>query len=159
MEIVVVVEIPKGSRNKYESDDDGQIWLDRTLYTATQYPQDYGFVPGTHAEDGDPVDALVLLEEPTFPGCHIKARPVAMFEMSDEAGVDTKILCVPSGDQRWDWIQDVGDVPEHQLAAIAHFFTVYKALEPGKHTEPGGWTGRADAESLIDKATKAHAAR
>ena len=87
MDVEVIVEIPKGSRNKYEADhESGAIWLDRMLFTATQYPTDYGFVPGTLAEDGDPLDALVLLDEATFPGCHIMARPVAVFFMEDEAG-------------------------------------------------------------------------
>src|SRR5579875_1026173 len=98
MEIEVVVEIPKGSRNKYESDDEGRIWLDRTLFTATSYPEDYGYVAGTLAADGDPLDALVLLSESTFPGCRIRARPVGMFLMSDEEGTDAKIHCVVASD-------------------------------------------------------------
>ena len=97
MEITAVIEIPKGSRNKYEVDHaTGAIWLDRMLFTATQYPMDYGFVPGTLAPDGDPLDVLVLLEEPTFPGCHIKVRPVGVFRMHDEQGQDAKVLAVPA---------------------------------------------------------------
>ena len=106
MEIEVVVEIPKGSRNKYEIDhDSGQVWLDRNLFTATQYPADYGFIPDTLAGDGDPLDVLVLLDESTFPGCHIRARPIGVFWMKDEAGPDAKVLCVPAGDPRWEYLQ------------------------------------------------------
>ena len=142
----VVVEIPQGSRNKYEIDhDSGQVWLDRHLFAATVYPAEYGFFPDTLAEDGDPLDALVLLEDPTFPGCHIHARPVAVLEMSDEAGRDLKVLCVAAGDPRWNRIQDVGDVDRFLLAEIRHFFAVYKDLEPGKGSELGDWTGRDDA--------------
>ncbi len=99
----VVVEIPKGSRNKYEIDHDtGALWLDRHLFTATSYPADYGFVPNTLAEDDDPLDVLVLLDEPTVPGCHIRARAIGVFWMSDEKGPDAKILAVPANDPRWD---------------------------------------------------------
>ncbi|HET9690363.1 MAG TPA: inorganic diphosphatase [Acidimicrobiales bacterium] len=156
MEIVVVVEIPKGTRNKYESDEGGAIWLDRTLFTATQYPEDYGFVPGTLAEDGDPVDAMVLLEEPTFPGCHIKARPIGVFKMTDEEGVDAKLLCVPATDPRSAGITELEHVPHYELDEIAHFFEIYKALEPGKSTQPGGWEGREAAEAAIVAGRAAH---
>jgi inorganic pyrophosphatase len=146
----VVVEIPQGSRNKYEIDhDSGQVWLDRHLFQATVYPAEYGFFPDTLAEDGDPLDALVLLEDPTFPGCRIRARPVAQLEMTDEAGRDVKVLCVPAGDPRWDHIRDVSDVPEHLRAEIRHFFTVYKDLEPGKESVIGDWTGVGDAVAII----------
>jgi inorganic pyrophosphatase len=146
----VVVEIPQGSRNKYEIDhDSGQVWLDRHLFQATVYPAEYGFFPDTLAEDGDPLDALVLLEDPTFPGCRMRARPVAQLEMTDEAGRDVKVLCVPAGDPRWDHIRDVTDVPEHLRAEIRHFFTVYKDLEPGKESVIGGWTGVGDALASI----------
>ena len=153
MDVEVIVEIPKGSRNKYEVDhDSGAIWLDRMLFTATQYPTDYGFVPGTLAEDGDPVDALVLLDEATFPGCHIMARPVAVFFMEDEAGRDAKVLCVPATDPRWSGILDRGDLPHHLLDEIAHFFEVYKALEPGKGTTTMGWHSAAIAEAVVTEA-------
>lgn len=152
MEIEVVVEIPKGTRNKYESDEKGAIWLDRLLFTATRYPEDYGYVPHTLADDGDPVDALVVLEEPTFPGCHIHARPVGVFRMRDEEGSDEKVLCVPSSDPRWNHVSDVSDLPEYELREIAHFFDIYKDLEPGKRTESKGWSGRDDAEAVIEKA-------
>jgi inorganic pyrophosphatase len=152
MEIEVVVEIPKGTRNKYESDEFGTIWLDRMLFTATRYPEDYGFVPRTLAEDGDPMDALVILEEPTFPGCHIHARPVGMFLMRDEEGLDAKLLCVPSSDPRWDRVKELADLPEFELREIAHFFDIYKDLEPGKQTEPGGWRDRLEAEAALETA-------
>ena len=155
MEIEVVVEIVKGSRNKYEADHDtGAIWLDRMLFTATQYPTDYGFVPDTLAEDGDPLDVLVLLDEPTFPGCHIHARPVAVFWMQDEAGPDAKVLCVPSTDPRQAAITDIDSLPGHLLDEIGHFFDVYKALEPGKGTETRGWQGRAAAEAAVEDARR-----
>ncbi|HEX2850517.1 MAG TPA: inorganic diphosphatase [Acidimicrobiales bacterium] len=155
MEIEVVVEIPKGSRNKYEMDhESGAIWLDRLLFTATQYPTDYGFVPHTLAEDGDPIDALVLLEERTFPGCHIHARPVAVFWMRDEKGPDAKLLCVPSTDPRWEKVRDIGDLDEHLLDEIGHFFDVYKDLEPEKQTETRGWEGAAAAEAAVADAVQ-----
>lgn len=145
MDVEVVVEIPKGSRNKYELDHDtGEIWLDRLLFTATQYPADYGFFPHTLGEDGDPLDALVLLDEPTFPGCHIRARPVGVFWMQDEAGPDAKVLCVPATDPRWGKVSDIADLDPFLLQEIAHFFAVYKELEPGKESRVKEWEG-ADA--------------
>jgi inorganic pyrophosphatase len=142
MQIDVTIEIPKGTRNKYEADSDGVIWLDRMLFTATRYP--------------DPIDALVLLDEPTFPGCHIHARPVAVFMMSDEKGVDEKLLCVPAGDPRFAHVVDVGDVSSFKLDEIAHFFKIYKDLEPNKHTEPGAWEGREAAEARYEAAVRRH---
>ncbi len=151
----VVVEIPKGSRNKYEIDHEtGAVWLDRHLFTAMAYPADYGFVPHTLAEDGDPLDVLVLLDEPTVPGCHIRARAIGIFWMRDEAGPDAKLLAVPDGDPRWDRIQDRHDVPEHLLAEIGHFFEVYKALEPSKTTEVGSWGDRAEALTELEAARR-----
>jgi inorganic pyrophosphatase len=146
----VIVEIPRGSRNKYEMDHDtGAIWLDRMLFTSMQYPADYGFFPHTLADDGDPLDALVLLTDPTFPGCHVMARAVAVFWMSDEKGADAKVLCVPAHDRRWDEIRDVGDVDEHLLHEIEHFFEFYKTIEPGKLTTTRGWQGANVAEEAI----------
>jgi inorganic pyrophosphatase len=153
VDVEVIVEIPKGSRNKYEMDhDSGDIWLDRHLFTATSYPADYGFINHTLGEDGDPLDALVLLDEPTFPGCHILARPIGVFWMSDEKGPDAKILCVPAKDPRWAHIQDLGDLLAHLQDEITHFFMVYKALEPGKDTEVRDWEGAAAARAEIDAA-------
>ncbi|MDQ1397757.1 MAG: inorganic pyrophosphatase [Acidimicrobiaceae bacterium] len=155
MEIEVIVEIAKGSKNKYEMDHDtGEIHLDRTLFTSTQYPADYGFVPHTLAEDGDPLDALVLLDEPTFPGCHITARPVGVFWMTDEMGPDAKVLCVVASDPRQAHITEIEDIPEYVLDEIGHFFEVYKALEPGKGTETRGWEGRRAAEGAVDDARR-----
>lgn len=155
----VVVEIPQGSRNKYEVDHhSGQLWLDRHLFAATVYPAEYGFFPDTLAEDGDPLDALVLLEDPTFPGCRIHARPVAVLEMTDEAGRDLKVLCVPAGDPRWDRVQDLDDVDQFLLNEIRHFFEVYKDLEPDKGSELGPWSRRDDALAAIADAQAAHSA-
>ena len=146
----MVVEIPRGSRNKYEMDHEtGRVWLDRLLFTATVYPADYGFVEGTLGEDGDPLDALVLLDEPTFPGCSIRARAVGVFLMTDEAGRDAKVLCVPATDPRWSHVADIGDLPPFQLEEIAHFFEVYKHLEPDKHTVVDGWRDASAAEAEI----------
>jgi inorganic pyrophosphatase len=148
--IEVIVEIPKGSRNKYEVDhDSGAIWLDRNLFTATQYPADYGFIPDTLAGDGDPLDVLVLLDEPTFPGCHLRARPIGVFWMRDEAGPDAKVLCVPSGDARWEGFHELADVPPFLLEEIHHFFEVYKALEPDKYSSVRGWEGADKAWAEI----------
>ncbi len=153
MDVEVIVEIPKGSRNKYEVDHDSDaIWLDRMLFTATQYPTDYGFFPGTLGEDGDPLDALVLLDEATFPGCHIMARPVGVFFMEDEKGRDAKVLCVPATDPRWSGLHDIGDLAPHLLEEIGHFFDVYKQLEAGKKSETSGWQGVAAAEAVVAEA-------
>jgi inorganic pyrophosphatase len=153
MDVDVVIEIPRGSRNKYEMDHDtGRIWLDRLLFTATVYPTDYGFVDGTLAEDGDPLDALVLLDEPTFPGCLIRARLVGVFLMTDEKGRDVKVLGVPATDPRWAHVHDLADLPEYQLAEIGHFFEVYKSLEPGKGAEIEGWRDASVAAGEVEAA-------
>jgi len=150
VEVDVTIEIPKGQRNKYEMDHlTGRIRLDRTLFTATQYPADYGFVEQTLGQDGDPLDALVLLQEPTFPGCLILARPIGMFRMRDEKGIDDKVLFVPAQDQRQEHLRDLGDVPEYYRLEIEHFFTVYKDLEPGKSVEGATWVDREAAEAEI----------
>ncbi|MFI6582347.1 inorganic diphosphatase [Embleya sp. NPDC050493] len=150
MEFDVVVEIPAGSRNKYEMDRrTGRIRLDRMLFTSTAYPADYGFVHRTLGGDGGPLDVLVLLDEPTFPGCLIRCRTVGMFVMSDEKGPDEKVLCVPARDPRKQPIQDIGDVPAFQLNEIAHFFEVYKDLERGKSVDGSHWEGRDAAEKEI----------
>ena len=144
--IHVIVEIPRGSRNKYEIDHvTGRVMLDRRLFTATTYPADYGFVPDTLAGDGDPLDALVLLEDPVFPGVWVEARPVAVIYMRDEAGEDAKLICVPTREPRWANVHDIGDLPEGLMPEIQHFFEVYKALEPAKSTEVGRWAGRPEA--------------
>jgi len=160
MEFVAVIEIPKGTRNKYEIDHaTGLVWLDRQLSTATQYPADYGFIEGTLAEDGDPLDVLVLLDEPTFPGCHIHSRAVALFRMEDENGADAKVLAVPATDARWAGLRDLDDVAAHRRDEIRHFFDVYKELEPGKSTTTVGWDGAAAAEAEITESMRRLAAR
>lgn len=157
MDVEVVVEIPKGTRNKYEADPEtGQIWLDRMLFTATRYPEDYGYIPGTLGGDGDPLDALVFLEEPTFPGCHVRARPIGVFLTSDEHGEDAKLLCVTASDPRQATFQELEDLPPHTLDEIAHFFAIYKSLEPGKRTTPGGWRPREVAEEIIEEGRRRH---
>jgi inorganic pyrophosphatase len=151
MQFDVFIEIPKGQRNKYELDHEtGRIRLDRLLFTSTRYPSDYGFIEDTLADDGDPLDALVLLEEPTFPGCLILCRAIGMFRMRDEKGADDKVLCVPATDPRMAHYADIGDVAEFDLLEIQHFFEVYKALEPGKGVEGFRWVGRAEAEAEIE---------
>ncbi|MBM9466318.1 inorganic diphosphatase [Nakamurella leprariae] len=150
MEFDVTIEIPKGSRNKYEVDHhSGRIRLDRTLFTATQYPADYGFIDDTLGQDGDPLDALVLLTEPTFPGCLVQVRAIGMFRMTDEKGPDDKVLCVSANDPRRANLQDIGDLPIFERLEIQHFFEVYKDLEPGKSVEGANWVGRGDAETEI----------
>jgi inorganic pyrophosphatase len=150
MEFDVTIEIPKGQRNKYEMDHHtGRIRLDRMLFTSTRYPADYGFVDDTLGGDGDPLDALVLLDEPTFPGCLIRCRAIGMFRMKDEAGPDEKLLCVPVGDPRQEHLRDIFHVPEFDRLEIQHFFEVYKDLEPGKSVEGATWVGRTEAEEEI----------
>jgi inorganic pyrophosphatase len=153
VEVDVVVECPKGSRNKYEWDPDwDRIRLDRMLFTATVYPGDYGFVPDTLAEDGYPIDAMVLLDEPTFPGCVVHARVIAAFWMRDEEGPDAKLLCVPATDPRFRHLQELEDVPMHQIAEIWHFFDIYRAIEPGKSTESRGWERSREAVAALEDA-------
>ena len=152
MEFDVIIEIPKGQRNKYQIDHEtGRIYLDRYLYTAMVYPTDYGFIDHTLGEDGDPLDALMLLPESVFPGVLVKGRAVGMFRMTDEAGGDDKVLCVPAGDVRWDHINDLEDVPSFELDTIKHFFSEYKALEPGKFVKTAEWVGRAEAEAEVKR--------
>jgi inorganic pyrophosphatase len=152
VEFDVTIEIPKGQRNKYEVDHDtGRIRLDRFLFTPMAYPADYGFIEDTLGEDGDPLDAMVLMPHPVYPGVIVSARPVAMFRMTDEAGGDDKVLCVPAGDPRWNHVKDLDDVPEMELEGIKHFFMHYKDLEPGKYVEAANWVGREDAEAEVQR--------
>lgn len=144
--IDVVIEIPKGSRNKYEYDHERHIMrLDRRLFSATVYPSDYGFLPETLGEDGDPLDALVLLEDPTFPGCWVEARPVGVLWMQDEAGPDAKIICVPPDDPRFKKIHELSQLGSHMLEEIRHFFDVYKMIEPSKQATTRGYGGAEEA--------------
>ena len=150
VEFDVLVEIPKGERNKYEVDhESGRIRLDRTLFTSTAYPADYGFIEDTLGQDGDPLDALVLIQEPTFPGCLVSSRAIGMYRMTDEKGRDDKVLCVPADDPRQEHLRDIHHLGEFDRMEIQHFFTVYKDLEPGKSVEGSTWTGRVEAEAEI----------
>ena len=150
----VVVEIPKGSANKYEYDSELNAFrLDRTLYSPMHYPGDYGFVPSTIAADGDPLDALVLVESPTFPGCVIEARAVGMLAMVDQGIEDLKLLCVPTRDPRQETVQNYSDVHPHRLREIEHFFGIYKELE-GKQTETRGWLSAEEAVRVITAASE-----
>jgi inorganic pyrophosphatase len=143
--LVAVVEIPKGVRNKYEYDPAlGGIKFDRLLMTAATYPADYGYFPETLGKDGDPLDALVCLTEPTFPGCLIPVKPVGMFKMRDEKGVDDKIICVPLGDPNWNRYDRVEELPELLRQEIEQFFSIYKDLEH-KEVVVGGWCSYEDA--------------
>ena len=151
-----LVEIPKGSRNKYEYDhDEDVIKLDRFLFSSMVYPTDYGFIPDTLALDGDPLDAMVCVSEPTFPGCLIYVKPIALFRMEDDKGIDDKVLCVPLHDPAWNTLEELDDLPEQLRAEIAHFFSVYKDLEQ-KKVRVDGWYSREDAIEEIQAARERH---
>src|SRR6201992_674836 len=151
----VVIEIPRGQRNKYEVDHrTGRIRLDRMLFTSTRYPADYGYIEDTLGGDGDPLDVLVLLEEPTFPGCLVTARVIGMFQMTDEAGPGDKGLFVPASEPRQEHLQDIDDVPEFDRLEIQHFFEVYKDLEPAKSVQGAAWAGRSAAEAEVERSRK-----
>jgi inorganic pyrophosphatase len=155
--IEVVVEIPSGSRNKYEYDHlRHRFVLDRILYSSVHYPCDYGFIEGSLADDGDPLDVLVVISEPTFPGCVVRARPVGVLDMSDDKGHDYKILAVARDDPRWDETGTLQDLSPHRLVEIENFFKIYKALE-GRETDVSGWLGIEDAWRIIDAAMTAGA--
>jgi inorganic pyrophosphatase len=157
--VTVVVEIPGGSRNKYEMDhDSGLVYLDRMLFTATRYPADYGFIDGTMGEDGDPLDALVFVGEPTFPGCRIVVRPIGVFGMADEKGQDDKILCVPLHDPSWSYLENLDDLRPTLRNEIEHFFAVYKDLEDHA-TETDGFRDRETALQVIQEARERADAR
>jgi inorganic pyrophosphatase len=148
----VLVEIPRGSRNKYEWDDElGAIKLDRFLFSSVVYPTDYGFIPKTLAEDGDPLDAMVCVSEPTFPGCVIPVKVIALFRMRDEEGVDDKVVCVPHTDPNWNTMEKLEDLPQALRDEISHFFSIYKQPQ-GIHVTVDGWYQREDALSTIDEA-------
>jgi inorganic pyrophosphatase len=149
-ELVCVVEIPKGARNKYEYDPAlGGIKFDRLLSTTATYPADYGFLRGTLGEDADPLDALVCLSEPTFAGCLIPVKPLGLFRMRDEAGPDDKVICVPLRDPYWNVYEEIGDLPLLLRQEIDQFFSIYKVLEVGKHVEVLGWGSREEAVEEI----------
>ncbi len=151
-EMNVVVEIPRGSRNKYELDKQtGMFRLDRVLYSAVHYPGDYGFFPRTYAQDDDPLDALVMVSVPTFPGCVIDVRPIGIFRMTDKDEMDEKVLCVPAKDPLYAEYRNLSDVPPHFLKEVEHFFSVYKDLEGGR-VHPLGWEDGKVARSTIIEA-------
>ena len=151
-EYAAIIEIPKGSRNKYEVDHEtGRVFLDRVLYTTFVYPTDYGFFEDTLGDDGDPLDVLVLLEDPTFPGCWVEVRAVGVFWMEDEKGPDAKILCVPLHDPNYENVHDLSDLPKRLLDEIEHFFDVYKMLEPEKNSTTRGYEGRDAAYGEIEE--------
>lgn len=159
MLVDMVVEIPRGSRNKYEMDkDSGRIYLDRMLFTATRYPADYGFIPETHADDDDPLDALALVSEATFPGCWITMKPLGLFVMEDQGREDLKILGVPVGDPVWRDAENLSDIPSHLLRELEHFFSIYKDLE-GKKTAVEGWQDAPEAYAAIERARRAFSSR
>jgi inorganic pyrophosphatase len=155
VELMCVVEIPKGSRNKYEFDEAlGAVKLDRFISASVVYPTDYGFVPNTLAPDGDALDVLVCVSEPTFPGCVVPSKVVGLFKMADEKGDDDHVLCVPCSDPGWNQMQDLDDLPSQLRAEISHFFTVYKDLDVDRHSEVRGWGTREEALRTIAEARR-----
>ena len=149
-ELLAFVEIPKGSRNKYEFDEGvGRLVLDRFLSSSMVYPTDYGYLAGHRGRDGDPLDAMVCVSEPTFPGCVIPVKAIALFKMRDEKGEDDKIVCVPNHDPGWNHAETLEDIPQQLQKEITHFFSVYKELE-GKAVEVDGWRTREEAHEVID---------
>jgi inorganic pyrophosphatase len=148
--ISVYIEIPRGSRNKYEFDHHaGALKLDRFLFSSVVYPTDYGFIPETLSLDGDPLDVLVLVSEPTFPGCTIDVRPIGLFKMADDKGIDDKVLCVPISDPGWNTHRSLEDVPQQLQDEIQHFFSIYKNLER-KDVRVDGWYPREVALEEIE---------
>lgn len=150
-ELQVFIEIPRGSRNKFELDKaTGLLKFDRLLYSSVHYPGDYGFIPQTLADDDDPLDAIVITHEATFPGCLMEVRPIGVFEMSDDKGLDEKVLCVPVSDPLRAEYTSLKNVRPHYLREVEHFFEVYKELE-GKHTEVLGWADVGRAHEIINE--------
>jgi inorganic pyrophosphatase len=157
--VEAVIEIPRGSRNKYEIDEStGTIRLDRVLYSSVHYPTDYGFIDGTRAGDGDHLDVLVIIEEPTFPGCRMLVRPIGVLKMHDEKGEDFKVIAVPVADAKFEGIDELSEIHSHWLREIENFFNVYKTLEPDKAVTVAGWGDRREAWAAIEE-SRANAAR
>ncbi|MBV8990465.1 MAG: inorganic diphosphatase [Solirubrobacterales bacterium] len=147
-----VVEIPKGSRNKYEYDPDlDAIKLDRFISSSVVYPTDYGFMPETLSQDGDELDVLICVSEPTFPGCVVMAEPICLLEMEDEHGPDPHVLCVPCEDPGWNHLRRLADVPDQLRNEIMHFFAVYKDLDPNRHSSVKGWQDHDEALAEIEQ--------
>jgi inorganic pyrophosphatase len=158
--LVCIIEIPKGSRNKYEYDPElGGIKLDRFVSASVVYPTDYGYVPETLSPDGDPLDVLVCVSEPTFPGCIVPSKPIGLFRMADEKGPDDHVVCVPCSDPGWNYLNRVDDLPRLLRAEIGHFFSVYKDLDADKHSEVKGWADVDAALETIEKAREAFRAQ
>ncbi len=154
-EINVIVEIPKGSKNKYEIDEEhGYMALDRALYSSVYFPFEYGTMPQTLSEDGDPLDIVLLASSPTFPGCVVKARPIGVLLMEDEAGIDNKVIAVPKTklNPRFSHINDIKDLSEHEQKEIKEFFEIYKRLEPNKFVKVTGWEDAKKVKEIIKKA-------
>jgi inorganic pyrophosphatase len=155
-DLMAFIEIPKGSRNKYEYDERvGRVMLDRFLSSSMVYPTDYGYLIGHRGRDGDPLDAMVCVSEPTFPGCVILVKPIALFKMRDEKGEDDKIVCVPTHDPGWNTAETLDDITDQLQREITHFFSVYKQLE-GKDVEVDGWRSREEAIEVIEDARRLH---
>jgi inorganic pyrophosphatase len=156
IELTCVVEIPKGSRNKYEYDAIlGGVKLDRFLSASVVYPTDYGFVPETLAPDGDPLDVLVCVSEPTFPGCIVPSKVIGELQMADEKGDDPHLICVPRNDPGWNHLSEIDDMPRQLRAEITHFFTVYKDLDQDRHSEVTGWGDMASGLATLERARQA----
>ncbi|MGZ4181466.1 MAG: inorganic diphosphatase [Solirubrobacteraceae bacterium] len=154
--LLCVVEIPQGGRNKYEWDPElGAIKLDRFISASVVYPTEYGYVPETLAQDGDPLDVLVCVSAPTFPGCVVETKVIGLFKMADEKGPDDHVVCVPWNDPSWNTLDDVDDLPEQLRKEIGHFFDIYKDLDADRHSEVKGWGDRQEALETIEKAREA----
>ena len=157
MTVKVFVEIPRGSKNKYERDEStGQIMLDRALHGPAAFPFEYGFIEGTKGEDGDPLDAVLLVSFPTFPGCVVEAEVIGYLAMEDESGVDHKVILVPKAklDPRWEHVKDISDLPEFTRKEIKEFFEIYKRLEPNKWVKVKDFKSRQEAEALVERSQK-----
>jgi inorganic pyrophosphatase len=157
--VVCIVEIPKGSRNKYEFDAElGRIKLDRFLFSSVVYPTDYGYVPETLAEDGDPLDVMICVSEATFPNCRIEGKIIGLFRMRDDKGLDDKLLCVPCRDPNWSHMERLEDVPGQLRDEIAHFFSIYKQPE-GKHVIVDGWRAAQEGLAVLEDSRRRYRER
>jgi inorganic pyrophosphatase len=150
-DLVCVVEIPKGSRNKYEYDPElGLMMFDRFLSASVVFPTDYGFIRGAYSADGDPLDVLIAVSEPTFPGCAVQAKPVAVLWLHDQGEREPKVVCVPSGDPNWQGVEDLDDLPDQLVEEISHFFVAYKQRE-GHEVAADGWGNAQEARKVVEE--------
>jgi inorganic pyrophosphatase len=154
MIVEVVVETPRNSRNKYEVDENGAVRFDRRLPGAFAFPADYGFLPGTVSSDGEALDALVLMVEPTYPGIRVRARVIGVFWIMTAHGREAKIVCVPEGDPAYEDVTDLGQLPRHQLTEIEHFLDIYRDLDPGKDVRADGSDGAAVAVGVVEQSRR-----